>query len=451
MTTQCRIPGSITMGILIITSCPSIQAEESIRLQEKFHPGYQYHVSTRTELAGTLTLPKEKEQAAPKTLSVTGSSSIEYDENVLTLESNGAVQKSARIYRRMDFQRKVGDKLQQISLRPAVRRLIVLRNNHVEVPFSPDGPLTWGEIDLVRTDVFTPALAGLLSEQPVKTGDRWPVAKAAIRELTDLERIEEGSLECRLDQITTLEKRPLARVVFAGSVRGINEDGPTRQQLDGYFFFDLESNHLSYLSLKGVHSLLDKDGKTVGKIEGQFVLSRQAPQASKDLSEEAWKSVVVEPNAENTLLLYENEDLGVQFLHSRRWRVGGVQGRQITLDESKGSGLMITVEPAASIPTGAQYQAEVRDWLQKQQAKVFQMDPPKRIPGLAGEAEQFSVDLELKNQRAVMKYYVIPQKNAGATIAARLLPKDLAALQADVDKIVRSLTLAREVPGNPKK
>src|SRR5207244_288303 len=129
---------------------------------------------------------------------------------------------------------------------------IVLRLKHKEVPFSPDGPLTWGEIDLVRTDVFTPALAGMFPQGSARPGERWAATNAAIEELTDMERIDEGRIECRLEEITTLSGRRHARVSFAGTVRGVNEDGPNRQQLDGYFYFDLESDHLSYLSLKGI-------------------------------------------------------------------------------------------------------------------------------------------------------------------------------------------------------
>ena len=62
-------------------------------------------------------------------------------------------------------------------------------------------------------------------------------------------------------------------MALSGTVRGINEDGPNRQQLDGYFFFDLESNHISYLTFKGVHVLLDRDGKESGRVEGRFVLT----------------------------------------------------------------------------------------------------------------------------------------------------------------------------------
>src|SRR5262249_15401890 len=159
---------------------------------------------------------------------------------------------------KMDFQRKVGEQVQQSSLRPTVRRLVILRHNQFEVPFSPEGPLTWSEIDLVRTDVFTPALAGLLAKDAVKPGDRWQADVVAVKELTDLERIEEGGLTCTFDAMTTVVGRQQARISFQGSVRGLGEDGSARHQLEGQLYFDLVSNHLSYIHVKGTHYLLNK-------------------------------------------------------------------------------------------------------------------------------------------------------------------------------------------------
>jgi hypothetical protein len=420
-------------------------ADEPVRLREDFAAGYQYHVSTRTELSGSLTLPPGKDQAKTQSLPVTGSSSIEYDERVLEVAKDGRVQKTVRIYRRLDFQRKVGDRTQATNLRPEVRRLVLLRHEQAEVPFSPDGPLTWGEIDLVRTDVFTPALAGLLPEGAVTPGSRWTATDAAIQELTDLERIEEGKVSCRLETLTTLEKRQHARVAFSGTVRGVNEDGPNRQQLEGYFYFDLESHHLSYLYLNGISFLLDKDGKTVGRVEGRFVLTRQAPLPSRDLSDGALKGVALAPNADNTLLLFDSPELGVRFLYPRRWRVGVAQGRQVTVDEANGSGLLLTLEPAARTPTGAQFLAEVRDWLQRQKAKVLRVDPPQRLAGPPQELEHFTCDAELGGQRIVLDYYVARQAAGGVTLAARLLPADAAALQGDVARLARSLKVTRPI------
>jgi hypothetical protein len=418
-----------------------LQAEEPIRIRERFPEGYQYHVSTRVELAGALTVSPDKGHAPAKPLPVTGSSAIDYDERVLATDANGTVKKTARIYRRIDFRRRVGEQPQQSTIRPEVRRLVVLRHKQAEVPFSPDGPLTWGEIDLVRTDVFTPALIGLLPDRAVLPGDRWTATTAAIKELTDLERIEEGQIECRLEQMTVVEKRRYARISLAGTVRGVNEDGPNRQQLNGYFFFDLESDHLSYLSLQGVHSLLDKDGKTVGRMEGRFVMTRQARQQAPDLADEAWKGVALEPNAENTLLLYDNPELGVRLNYPRRWHVAGVRGRQLALDEANGNGLLLTLDTSSRVPTAAQFRGEVQDWLVQQKGKILQADPPRR-PVLATDPESFAFDVELAGQRVIMSYFVIHQAAGGATLAARLLPADRAGMQADLERIVRSLTIS---------
>src|SRR2546430_12171746 len=48
--------------------------------------------------------------------------------------------------------------------------------------------------------------------------------------------------------------------------------------------FDLDANHLSYLYLRGVHSLLEKDGREVGRIEGRFVLTRRVDRKSTRLN-----------------------------------------------------------------------------------------------------------------------------------------------------------------------
>jgi hypothetical protein len=410
-------------------------------LRERFPAGYQYHVSCRVELAGTLSVPAEKGQQGPQSLAVSGTSAIEYDERILTAETEGQVPRTLRLYRRIDFQRKVGDRPQESTIRPGVRRLVILRQKNLEVPFSPDGPLTWNEIDLVRTDVFTPALAGLLPDRAMTPGQRWPASSAAIQELTDMERIDEGQVECRIEQVVLLAKRRHARISFAGTVRGLNEDGPNRQQLEGSYYFDLESNHISYLSLKGISSLLNKDGKVLGSIEGRFLLTRQAHVRAADLDDDSLRGVRLEPDAENTVLLYDNAELGLRFLYPRRWKVASVRGRQIDLDEANGSGLRLTVEPPERVPSAAQFLAESQEWLRKQQTRILRTEEPRRLQGAPAIVDQFSLEIETERQRLFLDYYVLSQRAGGATLAARLLPNDLTALRKDVERLARSMTI----------
>jgi hypothetical protein len=419
-----------------------VTAQEAVQIGERLTAGAQHRISVRVELAGTLTLPPEK-GATPRQLIVKGRSSIDYDERLLTLDKLRKVQKTFRVYRHMDFERKVGDQLQQGSLRPSVHRLVILRHNQMEVPFSPDGPLTWGEIDLVRTDVFTPALTGLFPDRAVRPGDRWAASTSAILELTDFEQIDDGTVACKLDQLTILNGRRHARVSFSGIIRGLGEDGPGRQQLDGYYYFDLGGGYLSYLSMKGTHSLLDKDGKVAGQVEGNFVLTRQPLANTAPLSDAVLSKLTLEPNENNTLLLFDDPDLGVRLLYPRRWHVAGGKGRQLGLDEQGGSGILLTVEPLATTPTGPQFLEESRQWLVKQKATIQRVEPV-RVIQQSPRIENFALDVTQGGRQFRMYYLVIRQAEGGVVVAGRLQFKDLANLQREVLRVATSIQLTRK-------
>jgi hypothetical protein len=434
--------GCWVVGVLALV-VPDSRADETIRLHESFPVGYQYHVRARVELSGTLTLPEVKGKPAPKPVTLRGDSALEYDERVLGVGTDGSVSKTMRICRRMDFHRTVAEQPQEASLRPSVRRMVLLRHKNTEVPFSPDGPLLWGEIDQVRTDVFTPALGGLLPAGEVRVGERWTAREEAIQELTDMEKIEEGSVECRLENVGETKKGREARVSFSGTVRGTNEDGPNRQKLTGWLLFDRSTNHLSYLHLNGVSSLLDRDGKEVGRVEGRFVLTRECDTTCPELSDTALKGVVTEPNADNTRMLYENPDLGVKFLYPRRWRVSGVRGSQVILDGADGSGLLLTLDPVERVPTGGQFLAESRTWLEKQKAKILRVVPPDRLretPAL----DHFAIQADMGGE-FWMEYYVTRQAGGGATLAARLLPRDLDDTRKEADHMARSVVITKTI------
>jgi len=163
---------------------------------------------------------------------------------------------------------------------------------------------------------------------------------------------------------------------------------------------------------------------------------------SRDLGDDALKDVGLEPNAENTRLLYDNPDLGVRFLYPRRWHVGAVRGSQVAMDGADGSGLLITLDTPARTPTGAQFLDESRGWLEGRKVKVLRVDAAKVVaPGL----EHFALETEAADQKAVMDYYVARQANGGATMAARLPTEDLEALQKEVEGIARSLVVTKKM------
>ena len=419
-------------------------AQEAITLAESFPAGYEHHVTTHVDLKGELLVPVEPDKP-PKLVKMTGQSMIDYDERILPADAKAADFKSIRHYRSIDFRRMVGDRPQAISLRPEVRRLVVLKKDNHKVPFSPDGPLTWGEIDMLRTDLFVPSLAGLLPSKPVKPGDTWPVSDAAVAELTDM-KIKRGSLTGKFELEETIGGQQAAHVTLSGELEGVNEDGPTRQKLTGRLYFDIQGKFISYLSINGEHFLLDKDGKVSGKIAGQFVMIRQLTPRNPKLTDAAQSLLKLEPDADNTLLLFDEPELGVKFIYPRRWHVGRVDVArgQITLDETNGSGMLLTVEALKKVPTPEAYMKETRAFLAKQKAEITRVKPPAQLQEAPAELEQFSFDADIGGQRVLMDYLIARQASAGATFAARIRDNDREALVKEVEAMARSLKLTRQ-------
>jgi hypothetical protein len=428
---------SRSLGLILLVAGGSASAADTYTLADSFE--VPYRVDQRTELTGAVSISKD---GKTEKLSLSGVGSVIYDERALPAD-DADTQKTLRQYRTFDVRRQLGSRNQTAELRPAVRRLVILHSAKGKSPFSPDGPLLWSEIDAVRTDPFLPSMIpALLPAKPVSVNDSWPMAPEAVSELTDIEKVTAGGFTLKLVGIISLNGRQQARISLAGTVRGVDDNGPCKHSLDGTAYFDLTANRLSYLSLKGTHELLDGSGKTVGTIEGRFTLTRSASDA-RDLADAAIKGVELKPNSENSLLLYDNRELGVRFLYPRRWRVGAVQGRQVTLDGPNGAGILITVETPKTLPTADEFAKEAAAVLGKTAKDVTVRDRPRRVTEkpaldrfvLAGTAPDGAVTVE---------YAVLTNADGtGATLAARLLDADAKVLVKDFDRLLKALRVEK--------
>lgn len=422
---------SLYFVALLFTAAPA--AAQPLRLQERFAPDVSYHVSCRVQIDGKMTLPD-------KVLNVDGKSHIEYDERVLRVDNAGVVDKTLRLFSAMDFERKVGDDAQKHSLRPSVYRLVILRQNNIEAPFSPDGLLKLSEIDLIRTDVFTPALAGLLPKNPVSPGDQWKADEMATRELTDLMKISDGELTCRFDKVD----RALAKISFDGKINGVGENGPTRHDLEGFFYFDIAANMLTYVSLKGTENLVDDKGNAKGTIKGTFVLTRQARTAPAAIADT--KGLPLDPNEDNTRLLFEDDELGVRLAHARKWKPR-VEGTQIKLEDSRGNGVVLTPDPLNRLPTLPQFIAEAKGGLERRKAKVSNVTSAETVQRQPTQVEAAALDAEVALEKSSLKLTValalIRDQSAGATFAATLLTDDRAAMLRELEKMAASVRVSK--------
>src|SRR5262245_46371681 len=248
-----RLPAAFFIAASLNTmSAVEIFAQsDALRLAESFESGKRYQAELSVEMAGTISMPGEKDKPV-KSVRMQGASTIRYAERVMPPDDDRSA-KVVRQYRELNFLRTIGDREQKADVRASVRRMVVLRNSAgAKVPFSPDGPLTWGEIDAVRTDLFLPVLIpGLLPGKEVKPGDDWPVATAAVTDLTEMDKVLEGGLKVKFVSVVNLGGKKMARLALSGTVTGVTEDGPNRQTLDGTAYFDIDAGMFVRFAIDG--------------------------------------------------------------------------------------------------------------------------------------------------------------------------------------------------------
>ena len=428
----------LILSVLIVAALlADASAQNAIRLEERLRVDSSYHVSCRVSITGKMTLPD-------KVLNIDGKSEIEYDERVLRLTPQGEVDRTVRLVDTMDFNRKIGDESQRSQIRPAVRRMVILRQDNLEVPFSPDGPLRREEIDLVRTDVFTPALSGMLPKNPVRVGDGWKATEEAVRELTDLLKITQGGLGCKLLKIDeTTPGRPHAKIEFEGTVDGFGETGAAKHELKGFFYFDINAARLTYVSLQGTANLLDAKGLPQSTMSGTFTLTRE-PRAAPPLIAAGAPGLVVEPSEDNTRLLFDDEESGLSFVHSRRWRTR-IEAPQIKVDDHKGNGFVLTLEPPARMPTIEQFQKEAQGLIVQRKGVILKKSEVKALQFQPYRIDSFTIEADIPTdkevQRTTMFHAVLVAPKGGITVAATLTAGDRFAIQTEIERIIQGLRL----------
>lgn len=421
-------------------------ADPAVTMVEAFDDKNVTRVEVKSSISGKISVPVGEGKPA-KVVALSGAHHFVYDERPLPSE-DATSKKLVRAYRTFEFARTIGEQEQKADVRKEVRRMVMLRSSDgKKAPFSPDGPLTFDEIEVLKNDPFCPTLVtGLLPPKEVTVGAKWPASEAAVIDLTDLnlDKLDSGGLTVEFVGVVLVDKRKHAKLTFDGTVKGANEEGPSRQQIDGTAYFDLENSRLSYMKVNGVHELLDDKGKATGKIEGTFTLTREASPKADEFTDAALKGVELKPTDDNTQLLFDNPDLGVKFLHPRRWHVGAVQGRQLTLDEPQGGGVLFTLLPATKLPTPVAFQDEVKAFLAKAKAKASPIPEPKRWQDKPA-VDRFGFDVEFESGKARMEYAVLTTADGGLTVAARLPAKLAAELTPDLERVLKSLSVTKKI------
>lgn len=267
------------------------------------------------EVEGKLKLNADGQEVKHLPLKVQGE--LQYVERVLSQSKQWSDVRLVRLYQSAQAKIRLHESDLIHELRPERRLVAVESHSKNAVLFSPNGPLTREELDLIELPGSGLALEGLLPPQAMKIGSQWPLAEATIARLLGLEAVSQQDVSCTLDSV----KENVAIVSLAGKVTGAVGGVSSDIELKGKLNFDLAQRAVTWLTLGY------KENRAIGHAQPGFEVVTKlrmvsAPaQATAELSDRALAGLSLKADGGQTLIELDSEAGGFQVAHDRRWSV----------------------------------------------------------------------------------------------------------------------------------
>lgn len=313
------LPGKRSLAVAVIcfwlAASRTASAAEQYRLAPPSPPAAVESVEIRFDVSGTAEFALEKGQSLAHPIAA--QATLKFRERPLPPAGRDAqALRALRHYDSVEAKIRVADHATAPQLGDK-RRLLVAEGRRDGIFFySPQGPLTALELELLRAPGDDLCLLALLPLKPVAIGEKWSPASWVGQMLTDTQTASKSELTCTLESVA----KGLAKVRFEGTVEGATAGSAGKIELHGSYLFDVQGQRLVQAELQQIEE------RSVGpvspglKVTAKAVVTRTPTANTSDLSQQAAADVPLEPPPALTRL-YFRTPWNVQFEHDRAWHV----------------------------------------------------------------------------------------------------------------------------------
>jgi hypothetical protein len=300
-----------------LTSPGSPALAQTVNLTEAAKPGDCSRYTVELALAGNLLVTQENGR---QPIRLEARARHRFAERTLAVEHHLPA-KSARHYEEAAASAVVGgDKFDRTLA--ADRRLVVAQMS-VEglLCYSPAGPVTRDELDLV-TEHFNPqCLPGLLPGREVKVGDVWDLGNPAVQSACLFDGLIANKLAGKLVEV----KDGLAVFTVHGTAEGIEHGARVTLSVEATGKFDPAANRVVELIWKQKDEREQGPVNPASQVEATVTLRREVlPGPPAEVGDAALAGVPKDdPSAALTHLRYADPKGRYQFVYPRDWHVTG--------------------------------------------------------------------------------------------------------------------------------
>lgn len=352
-------------------------AAEKVRLSESPNDERVFRVVSQLNVAGdALTSSNRSGKGAAVKMKLAVEARFAYHER--RLGGAGRDEKafrSIRFYDQAASRVVVSDKLTAYALRDAVRMLVATGQREGVLLHSPAGPLTYDELELLRSPCDSLAVLALLPEQSVEPGDMWKPSEWALQMLTGMEAVEKSELACKLESV----QAGSAHVTFQGEISGANRGAATTCQVSGSLTYDLAEKCVRRIDWSQTEKASDGTVSPGLDVTVKVVCTREPTSTPTPLTNLDVSTLPLEPDPGLLLVAFESKDWNLRFHHDRRWHVF-MNTPRVAVLRLLDSGSLIAqcnvsplpaAEPGRHVPE-EQFQADVQRAIGKSFSRILE-------------------------------------------------------------------------------
>ncbi len=200
------------------------------------------------------------------------------------------------------------------------------------VVFSPAGPLSWSELELVQVAGDPLALADLLPPAPVAVGDHWKVRDMAVKVLSGYDTITSHNLEATLESADGSR----ARIRLKGRIEGSAFGGTGVIGCDGFATFDRVLRRVDQLDLNRVETRQAGPVEAGLDMKSTLTVTRHSADTSDALSDAALAEVPLAYSRQRELLQMAVPGGRATLLADRDWHIFWENSRMAILKRLDG-------------------------------------------------------------------------------------------------------------------
>lgn len=369
-------------GAALSVACSVATAAERFAISEDPADKRAFAATVAVRVSGKLFPAPGAAQALP----LTATGTFEFEERLLPgTGRDGSALRSLRSYGVAEGSIDAGGQLSHPQLRED-RRIVVVAGTPTGLEvFSPTGPLTYGEFELLKTPADVLVARGLLPDTRVEVGESWHPPDWVLPLWAGIEAAEKSQTTCMLESV----EKGQARIAVTGETMGAILGAAAHVDIKGTLLFDLEGKYIRRIELT------QTEKRSVGTVApgldvvANATVERQAMASPRRLNEGLVQQFQAAPEESNLLLTFEAPAWDARFHHDRHWHLIHQSTETAILRLLDQGGLIAQcnirklpdAEAGQHVPED-QFKADIEASLGKDLQQIVQAEPLKLKEGL---------------------------------------------------------------------